>query len=180
MKKSTGRNRLKEFENVITEFQEQLFRFAFFRTGSLADSQDIVQDVFIKLYHLNGHLSSVNNIRYYLFRSISNACTDYHRKNKKYKFEMLEKADIPDNMHEEEASHQMLLVEEYKRIEGLLKDLPDEQAETIRLRVWDEMSFADIAEIMEVPVTTVKSRFKYGIDKLKSKIDKKGEINYGM
>jgi RNA polymerase sigma-70 factor (ECF subfamily) len=93
---------------------------------------------------------------------------------------MLEKADIPDNMHEEEASHQMLLVEEYKRIEGLLKDLPDEQAETIRLRVWDEMSFADIAEIMEVPVTTVKSRFKYGIDKLKSKIDKKGEINYGM
>jgi RNA polymerase sigma-70 factor, ECF subfamily len=179
MEKSTGRNRLKEFENVITEFQEQLYRFAFFRTGSLADAQDIVQDVFIKLYQLNGQLSSVNNIRYYLFRSISNACIDYHRKNKKYQFETLEQAKISENVQEEN-SQQLLLAEEYKRLGDLLKDLPDEQAETIRLHIWDEMSFADIAGFMEVPVTTVKSRFKYGIDKLKSKIDKIKETDYGM
>lgn len=40
--------RLDELERVIELYQDALFRFAFFRTGSLADSQDIVQNVFLK------------------------------------------------------------------------------------------------------------------------------------
>ena len=39
--------RLDELERVIELYQDALFRFAFFRTGSLADSQDIVQNVFL-------------------------------------------------------------------------------------------------------------------------------------
>ena len=41
--------RLDELERVIELYQDALFRFAFFRTGSLADSQDIVQNVFLKM-----------------------------------------------------------------------------------------------------------------------------------
>jgi RNA polymerase sigma-70 factor (ECF subfamily) len=174
------RNKLKELEIVITEYQDQLFRFAFFRTGSFADSQDIVQDLFIKLYKENGHLDAVNNIRFYLFRSISNACIDYHRKNKKNKFETIDTANIPAELHAKEASHELLRIEEYRRTEMLLSELPDEQAETIRLRVLDSLSFAEIAEILEVPVTTVKSRFKYGIDKLKLKLEKLKEVTNGL
>jgi RNA polymerase sigma-70 factor, ECF subfamily len=168
-------SKLKELENVIAQFQQQLFSFAFFRIGSLHDSQDIVQDVFIRFYQHDGCLSSVNNIRHYLFRSISNACTDYLRKSKRYKFDALEKASIPADLHEKEASHNLLLDEEYKRIDGLLSDIPLEQAEVIRLKVMDSFSFVEIAEILEVPVTTVKSRFKYGIDKLKTKVNKSGD-----
>ena len=47
MEETYSQNIFDELEKVITEFQDQLFRFAFFRTGSLADSQDIVQDVFV-------------------------------------------------------------------------------------------------------------------------------------
>jgi RNA polymerase sigma-70 factor, ECF subfamily len=180
MEESIGRNRLKELENVITEFQEQLFRFAFFRTGFFADAQDIVQDVFIKLYHDKVCLNTVHNLKNYLFRSVSNACIDYQRKKGKYKFSPLDKATIPDDMNEKEASHQMLLVEEYSRIELLLKNLPDEQAEVIRLKVLDDLSFVEIAQIFQIPVTTIKSRFKYGIDKLKLKVYKTKGVIYGM
>jgi RNA polymerase sigma-70 factor (ECF subfamily) len=180
MEESDGRYRLKELEHVITEFQEQLFRFAFFRTGSFADSQDIVQDVFIKLYQDNRHLTAVNNLKYYLFRSISNACYDYHRKNRKYQFDPIDTVIIPDERNEKEASHPMLLMEEFSRIDRLFSELPNDQAETIRLRVLDNLSFVEISQILEIPVTTVKSRFKYGMDKLKSKMVKTKEVNYGM
>ena len=171
-----GRNKLEELENVITEFQDQLFRFAFFRTGSFADSQDIVQDVFIKLYHENANLHAVNNIKNYLYKSISNACIDYCRKSRKFKFEPIDKAVLPEN----EASHCMIEIEEFNRLEKLLSDLPCEQSETIRLRVFDNLSFVEIAVILEVPVTTIKSRFKYGIEKLKSKIETFKEVYYEL
>ncbi len=180
MGKANGHSKLKELGNVITEFQDQLFRFAFFRTGSFADSQDIVQEVFIKFYQENSYLSSVKNIKFYLFKSISNACVDYHRKTKKLKFEVLETITSTSVLHEKDALQKMIQIEEYDRIEELLSELPNEQSEAISLRVLDNLSFAEIALILDVPVTTVKSRFKYGIDKLKTKIVNSKEVSYGL
>lgn len=180
MGKANGHSKLEELGTVITEFQDQLFRFAFLRTGSFADSQDIVQEVFIKFYQENSHLCSVKNIKFYLFKSISNACVDYHRKTKKLKFEVLETITSTSVLHEKDALQKMIQIEEYDRIEELLSELPNEQSEAISLRVLDNLSFAEIALILDVPVTTVKSRFKYGIDKLKTKIVNSKEVSYGL
>ena len=177
---ANGRSKLVELEKVISQFQDQLFRFAFFRTGCFADSQDIVQDVFIKLYHENGNLHAVDNIKNYLYKSISNGCIDYNRKSRRLKFEPIDKAVLPANMHEKEASHHLIQIEEYNRLDRLLCKLPDEQSETIRLRCFDNLSFVEIAEILEVPVTTIKSRFKYGIEKLRNRIAIVKEVNYGL
>ena len=167
MEDSNSSNRLQEFGKLITEFQDQLFKFAFFRTGSLADSQDIVQDVFVKFYKNKQYPSAIRNIRSYLFQSISNACIDYQKKKKKFLFESLDKMDDSKFLQEKDASYQLLLMEEYGRIDRILQNVPVEQAEIIRLRVLDCLSFVEIAEILSLSVTTVKSRFKYGIDKLK-------------
>ena len=180
MGKANGHSKLEELGTVITEFQDQLFRFAFFRTGSFADSQDIVQEVFIKFYQENSHLSSVKNIKFYLFKSISNACVDYHRKTRKLKFEVLDKLIQTSDLQEADALQNLIHREEYNRIEELLNELPNEQSEAISLRVLDNLSFAEIAAILDVPVTTVKSRFKYGIDKLKTKIVNSKEVSYGL
>lgn len=180
MEAANGRSKLVELENVITAFQDQLFRFAFYRTGNFADAQDIVQDVLIKLYHENENLHAVNDMKSYLYRSISNACIDYHRKSKKIKFQAIDKAVLPENMHEKEISHSMIEIEEFKRLEKILCELPCEQAETIRLRIFDDLSFVEIAVILDMPVTTIKSRFKYGIDKLKNKTAQSKEVNYGL
>lgn len=166
MEETYGRNIFDEFGKVITEFQDQLFRFAFFRIGSLADSQDIVQDVFVNIFKNQRDPLTILNIKHYLFRSIANACTDYQRKKKNH-FESIEKINDSKILQEKDASHHLLMIEEFQRIEKILQNIPDEQAEIIRLRVLDNLSFVEIAELLAQPVTTVKSRFKYGIDKLK-------------
>ena len=180
MEESYGRNRLKKLEQVIVEFQDQLFRFAFFRTGSLPDAQDIVQDVFIKLYNETAYLDKVDNLKGYLYRSISNACIDYSRRKSRRRFDTLESIPKKQEVGENTTSDNLMLMEEYSRIEMLLDGLPEEQSEIVRLRVFDGLSFVEIAQLQEIPVTTVKSRFKYGIDKLKSKIEKVKEVNHGL
>lgn len=63
------------------------------------------------------------------------------------------------------------LREEYERIAGLLATLPEEQAEVIRLKTADSLTFARIAEITGSTEATVKSRFRYGIGKLRKLIN---------
>jgi RNA polymerase sigma-70 factor (ECF subfamily) len=60
--------------------------------------------------------------------------------------------------------------QEYQRICQLLDRIPSEQAEVIRLRYYGDKSFREIAVILDLPLTTVKSRFQYGIDKIRREV----------
>jgi len=72
------------------------------------------------------------------------------------------------------------VIEEYKRINAMLRNLPIDQSEIVQMRCIDELSFIEIAEILKIPITTAKSRFKYGIEKLKTSYMKEREVNYGL
>ncbi|HVM89382.1 MAG TPA: RNA polymerase sigma factor [Puia sp.] len=176
MDSDTNNNALQEFEQVITAFQDQLFRFAFFRTGSPADAQDIVQDVFIKVYRTVKHPAAIQNIKSYLFKSIANACADYRKNKKNHRDTNIEKLSEREIQYQEDASRHLMMQEEYARIEKLLKMLPEEQADTIRFRIIDNMSFTEIADISGLSVTTIKSRFKYGVHKLKNILNPKKSL----
>lgn len=57
--------------------------------------------------------------------------------------------------------------DDLKRIVKLLDEIPEEQAEVIRLRIYGDNSFAEVADILSVPLPTVKSRFLYGLEKIR-------------
>lgn len=69
-------------------------------------------------------------------------------------------------------THYMGNETEYRRIARLLTEIPDEQAEVIRLRIYGDNSFAEVAEILSLPLPTVKSRFLYGLEKLRKGLKK--------
>jgi len=175
MEETYGYITMEELEKLITGLQDQLFRFAFFRTGSLADSQDIVQDIFVKLYKQQKLPTNIQNVKHYLLRSIANACIDYHRR-KKQSFESVDNITDSAILQDKDASYHLMMMEDYERIERTLLNIPTEQAETIRLRVLDNLSFVEISELLEEPVTTIKSRFKYGMDKLKLIVHAKKDV----
>ena len=153
-------NKIKELEIIIEQHQNRLLSFAFYRIGLYEEAQDIVQDVFLKLYE-NLRFLETKNLKTYLLKSISNACADYHRKNR-INFEEIE--NLKDTVLDEEKSE---CVAEFLRIEDLLKDLPSEQAEILKMKFIDDLNFVEIAEILNINVNTVKSRYKYAINKLK-------------
>ena len=124
-----------------------LLRYACYRLGNSDDAEDAVQE-----------LAQPRN---YLYRSLSNVCTDRLRRLRSRQFIPIEQAA---HLCEEQAES---FEQEFRRISALLAAIPDEQAEVIRLRLHGGNSFADIADILELPVSTVKSRFQYGIEKIR-------------
>ena len=155
-------DKIKELELIIEDYQNDLFSFAFYRLASYDLAQDIVQDVFLKYFEDSKKLSEINNIKTYLFKSVSNACVDYQRKYGKIIIQNIENhVNTIKNEEEKECLH------EYFRIEEILNHLPEEQAEILKLKFVDDLSFVEIADILNENVNTVKSRYKYAIEKLK-------------
>lgn len=159
---------IKELEEFIDCYQNKLVHHAFFKLGDKEEAEDIVQEVIVKIYNERKKYKELENPISYVFRMVSNACIDKLRvkKNIEIKKEKYSK-DISDGFSED-SSTRLIEKEEYKRISKILSKIPPEQAEVIQQRVIDEMSFVEIAKVLEIPITTVKSRFKYGIAKLKS------------
>lgn len=156
-------NKMRQLERIIDEHQEQLFSFAFFRVGSYEVAQDIVQDVFIKFYENSRRLSAANNVKAYLYKTISNACTDYLRKKGKFQFITIDHLEN-ELINQDEKK----CLAEFLRIEDILNNLPIDQAEIVRLKFVDSLNFVEISDLIKVNVNTVKSRYKYAIDKLRN------------
>jgi len=156
-------------ENVISELtrlirteRPDLLRYASYRLGNVDDAEDAIQDSFLNVHSKikKDVTLKIENLRCYLFRTLSNICNTHIAQRSKITTIQVENCDLPEETTDD-------FQEEYKRISKLLSQLPDEQAEVIRLRMYGGNSFAQIAEILSVPLPTVKSRFLYGLEKIR-------------
>ena len=143
----------------VDEWQDALFRYAFFKVGDRADAEDIVQDAFLKV----ASSVAIKNPKAYLFRTVTNGCIDSQKRKSKL-LPIEQRMAAPSHSEEFEAQ------QEQQRIARLLDSLPDKQAEVIRLHIHANLKFTEIAEVLEIPATTVKSRFASGIERLKQLI----------
>ena len=143
--------------------RSKLLCYAYYRLGNETDAQDAVQDAFLrmtqKLYDSSGE---IGNLKCYVFRILSNLCSS--RMAHDYRVHTI---SIDNQLNVAATGEEDNREEEFKRISRLLDTIPEEQAEVIKLRIYGNNSFAEIAEILSVPLPTVKSRFLYSLTKLR-------------
>jgi RNA polymerase sigma-70 factor, ECF subfamily len=144
---------LEDFERRVTAEQDGLVHFARCRLGNQQDAEDVVQDVLVQAWRQRDRLSAVARFRPYVYRMVANRCTDLLRRRSR---------TVPF------APKPVTAVPAAADVGELLQQLPRDQAEVLRLRVWTGLSFAEIAEAMQSSVPTAKSRFRYAIEKLRT------------
>jgi len=165
-----------EFRTLVRAFARRLVRYAFRRLGSLDDAEDIVQNILLRAYHERERFKKVSPVLPYLYRITANACTDLLRSRKIHTGKLAElkvKGNDPDYS---EPGKETSALAELDRIEKLLEPLPGKQAEVIRLRFLDNLGFDEIAKILGASTPTIKSRFRYGIEKLRKKLTDEGRV----
>lgn len=144
----------------IDLYQEPLYRYAFFRLGSRNDAEDVLQDAFLKVA---SSTTTIRNPKAYLFAAVASGCVDVMRRRTKSPLPIDTKTALQPTTSEVPLEAE----EEFCRINKLLAQLPEHQSEVIRLHIHAEMKFTEIAEVLSVPVSTVKSRWASGIERLK-------------
>lgn len=164
-----------EFETLIERYQDPLVRYAFRRLNQVQDAEDVVQDVLVRAYNQVGDGQRIASAIAYLYRMTANTCTDALRRRKRER-RFTERASVdPKPAEKRNVADEAARLEDLQRIERMVARLPRRQAEVVRLRVWDGLSFEQIAQVLECPIGTVKSRFRYALVKLRNVMDQHRE-----
>lgn len=120
--------------------------------------EDAIQDLFINLWRGHANVSPVDNIKFYLFRSLRR---DIYRMTEKEK--VFPKVELDDLLHghghagEDDHFWHENEAELTQRLLAVLQSLPKRQLEAITLRYYENFSIGEIAEIMEVSDKTVRN-----------------------
>ena len=151
---------ISHLEQLIDEWQDSLYALAFFRIGDEGAAQDVVQEAFIR-YYRERQRTTIVNAKAWLYRTTLNLAIDHLRCRPPIRAVPLAAA-LGKADDEQHALH-----EEFLRLEQLLAPLPADQAAVVRLHFTDDLSMSEIAEILCLPRDTVKSRYRYAMEKLR-------------
>jgi RNA polymerase sigma-70 factor (ECF subfamily) len=160
-----------KLDELYDRYGERMYRYLALRLGSPEDAEDVLQEAFCRLARYSVRWALVRNPKAFVFsvlRNEANRCLARRIRR-----------------HAEEASHPGSLDRLAAAVEGLdesspalmaqaLAGLPDEQREVIILKAIEGFSFREIAAVCEISVNTAASRYRYGIEKLRSLLEGKG------
>ena len=151
---------------------------------SEADADDIVQNSYIKAFSNLEQLREPEKFEAWLYKIVANKCKDYLRKKKPLLFSSHDEDDdtsmeeiIEDETQDYNPEDVLLSSDTRKQIYDLLESLPDEQRICLIYYAVNGMKISEIADLLDVPEATVKSRLKYAKSKMQIKIndlEKKG------
>ena len=129
-------------------------------------AEDAVHDVFVDLAGSFANYDFNGNIKAYLSKCVANRVRDLLRKKQAKPFSQQE--DYPTPVDLNEPGQLILCNEQLRMLSSVLAKLPYEQREVIVLHMQGELRFNSIAKSQGVSVNTVKGRYRYGIQKLRS------------
>jgi len=145
--------------------------------GNLLDdkngAEDIVQDVFIKLVESVGTFRLTGSLKSYLATCVANRSRDYIRRRIRQRKAMARQAE-QTSAETKSTIHLAINSEQLRKVSDAMAELPYEQREAIALRIHGSMRFRQIAQLQNVSTKTVQSRYRYGLDKLRSTLN--GEV----
>ncbi len=131
-------------ESVYRDHAAALFRFLMRLTGREADARDVMQDLFVRLAKSPRMLEDVAAPRSFLFRMAHRLVIDRHRREK-VREETIERAAVEMELTAGPALIDDEAIWRQASVSAALEALPLEQKAVVALKVWEELTFAEIA-----------------------------------
>jgi RNA polymerase sigma-70 factor, ECF subfamily len=155
-------------ERLYDDHAQALFAFLLNFTRSEADTRDLLQELFIKLAKRPELLSGVREERAFLLHLVHNLAIDLMRRRgtRERNYEQLANemaAIFAPTTHPDEQAFRGALT-------GALGELPPDQRAVVHLKLWEGLTFEQIASALDIPPNTAASRYRYGLDKLRERL----------
>jgi RNA polymerase sigma-70 factor (ECF subfamily) len=153
----TTRANVTEIELLYRQRGSALLLFALAITGERSRAQDAVHQVFLKLLE-HGDLRGILDVNAYLFTCVRNAALN------DTKIRQSDAALDPESAWFDPPNRDYVGEQNLRRALGAL---PDEQRQVTIMHVWCELTFSQIAEVLDISSNTAASRYRYALAKLR-------------
>jgi len=163
------------FAEIVREHQAMVFSIAWHSFQDRALAEDLAQDVFLELYQRLSAIESAAHLLFWLRRVTTNRCIDHGRKRIRRREQALE--ELPEPAAAEAPSDPLLM----ERLRECMARLTDRQRMAVVLRYQEGLGPNEIADVMEIPVNTVKSMLHRTLAEMRTILARKlGVIRYAI
>ena len=161
------------FEELITIYQEKIFRLVYYRTGSRMDAEDLTQDIFMKAFKSLHTLKDKERFGSWLFSIAVNKVRDFHKKKRLLVFFGLEQdiknpdtsdVEIHDDPH---GVNHIMRQEFWGHVRRLMEKLSQWEHEVFLLRFLDQLTIKEIAQTLSKSESAIKTHLYRAIKKFK-------------
>ena len=157
---------------IYEKYKSDLFSLANSLLHDLNAAEDVVHDVFVSFVKSADEFQLTGSLKGYLLTCVANLSRDRVRARKRAPIGM-NKIDmtIPDYKMPSQA---LISAEELLCLREAIAKIPYEQREVVILHLQGRRTFRQIAELQDIGISTIQSRYRYGLEKLRSLLD--GEV----
>lgn len=162
------------FNTLVKRWECPIYNFILRYIGDADEARDVCQKTFIQAYRNLSKLRDPERFTAWIYQIALNTCKDNARKRPLLSFDTLqENADpilpsTPPETYPDALAHQQSVRNLLNRA---LQTLPEEQRVVIIMKEYQGLKFTEIAEALNTPLNTVKSRLYYGLAALKKTFD---------
>ncbi len=150
-------------QQIYHRYKHDLLTVAMSLLGEVHTAEDCVHDVFVHFAEAPADLRVNSSLRGYLVRSVANRAKNMLKSRRRLSEPTTDEPQSLDG-----PVHGSIASEESQRVFAALAQLPAEQREVITLHLQGQMRFREIAAHLKVSINTVQSRYRYGIEKLRT------------
>ena len=159
-----------KLEELYDRYGEKLFHYLTIKLGSWSDAEDVLQDVFLRFSKYSIRWRIIRNVEPFVFRVARNEANRFLR----HRLSQNPASRSGPGLAEVVSA---AISGPDERTKNVLSDalarLPDEQREIIVLKIFEELTFKEMASVCDLSINTVSSRYRYGIAKLQSFLEGK-------
>ncbi|OLY94878.1 RNA polymerase sigma-70 factor, ECF subfamily [Cnuella takakiae] len=156
---------MRAYQELYHLLFDRLYRFSFSFVKSREAAEEIVSDVFIKLWQIRSDLKKVVALKVYLYTITRNFSINYITRHYKHQVVSL---DGMEDLFVASASPEELAIsaEMYQKVQAAIRDLPPQCRAIFQLVREDGLKYKDVAAIMDVSVLTVRNQVAIATKKL--------------
>lgn len=160
------------YAQIINKYKNSLYGTILRMTRNPHDAQDLVQEAFIKVYQQLGKYNQTGSFSSWLYRVAINHCMDEFRK-KRYQIKQgeIDEGKVANHNHPEII---FLKKEKNRQLERLIATLPEDERMIILLRYSNELSYNEISELMDTPLSTVRNKLHRAKKKMRNTVKREG------
>lgn len=148
------------YRQLVRAYQQKLYQVIRRQTHSHEDANDVMQNTFLKVFrHLDG-FEGRSELFTWIYRIAQNELNNLFRRNAKMKLVTLDQQ--PEMREEPMLNSDELLVS----LEKVVSSLPERQQMVFRMRYYDELSYKQMAEILQVTEGALKASFHHAVKKI--------------